>query len=78
MTIAGVLTAVSGVAAAGAAGTGFRAAWLWYRASLVRSTPDFGPNPSAPMDPQIGQMMWTGTLSQAAIKSGKLNARAAR
>lgn len=78
MTIAGTFTAASVAAAVFAAATGLRAAWLWYRASKVTAKPDFGPTPFPPIDPSLGQMMWTGAILEAAAASGALNAQAAR
>ena len=75
MTAAGIVGVAAGV---GAAGSGAWAAWLWYRASNVTSVPDWGPGGFEPVDPQIGQMMWTGALLNGAVTSSKLNARAAR
>lgn len=77
MTAASILTTASAIGALGAAVTGLRAAWLWYRASKVTARPDFGPTQFEPVDPTLTQMVWTGAILKAARASSELNAQAA-
>lgn len=78
MTAGSILTAIAGFAAAGAAGTGFRAAQLWLRASAVQPDPGWTFEHPEPVIPELSQMGWTVAILNAGRDSGALNARAAR
>ena len=77
MTAAGVFTVLSGFAAAGAAGAGWRAVRLWRDASRVQPDPGWTFERPEPVIPQLSQMAWTGAILEAGRKSGALNSDAA-
>lgn len=78
MIASGILTVIAGLAAAGAAGTGFRAAQLWLRASTVQPDPGWTFDHPEPVIPELRQMDWTVAILNAGRDSGALNAQAAR
>lgn len=78
MTAVGIFTALSGFAAVGTAGTGWRAARLWLDASKVQPDPDWTVECPEPVISELSQMDWTVAMLGAGRDSGALNARAAR
>jgi hypothetical protein len=58
--------------------TGFRSAWLWYRASRVQVAPIWiTEGLIEPLDPTMAQAQWIVALLESATKSGDLNRKAA-
>ena len=78
MTVAALFTMVSGLAAAGAAGTALRAAMLWLRASVAQPHPDWTFKHPEPGTTELRQLYWTVAMLKAGQDGGVLNARAAR
>jgi len=68
-----------------AVGTGVKAAWLWYKASVISPDPGWqnplAPTPAAPIEPldrTQAQGQWISVMLESAERSAALNSLASR